>query len=214
VNDTVKLEANIGKWSGALRGDLAGGYRGRLTYKLKESPLLDVIVAGQEVITDYRLPSIHRFFWIDRIVNFKPGIVASGIVLKRKDPEVVLGDLLKHGPDDILFLGMGGELTVGFKKPRSGIREVAIFVKPDEPLRPYKVEVPVRSGRTVRWIEIGRSQGVTQTFLLRGKELSGRIGTVPAVRIVDLSRSTLCRDGSPSMTPGIGIGGVGVRVGR
>ncbi len=212
VDPTVGFTTSIGDFPGPIVDHHDGSYSSTAVYPLGTTPTVGVTVGGVDLTPGLTLAAIHHLKFVDRVYGLAPGREASMGMNQHTDPRACLGDPSTRPAPSFLSLGAGGSVVVGigghYMLPARGNDDVTVFIQPDQPLRPYAVQV--MHGDHFEhglWEEIGRSPGVTRSFSLRKSLLD----SASAIRIVDLSRAVKNADGTPSQTPGVSVLAVGVR---
>jgi hypothetical protein len=190
-----------------------GTYTTTLSYPPGTRPLISLSVGGTTVISDQPVAAVDRLQYVDRVIDFKPGLEGAPGANRHADPAQALGDIGPKPPGRFLSLGGYGSLTVavgGQDILAQGDDDFTVFVHRDSDPRPYRVEA-APAGTPGAWVEVGTSAGVTQSFSLS----SASLAAASAIRITDTSGRTRGADLKPVETPGVSIRGVGVaRVGR
>jgi hypothetical protein len=195
-------------WTGPMLTEWDGMYTQTMRFPAGDRPSLDVTVDGQSVVLDLPIPSISDLAWACQALLHK-GHEAKPGANRHSNPNAAEGNPYK-GRRDFVSLGGGGSLYIMPDRVCPHMRSITVVVEPDVDLRAYKVEVLTVPSLRRCWVEVGRSQGVTQTFdlgELRRRHIFG-------IRITDLSNRTRNPDLTPSATPGVSIRGVGFEPGR
>jgi hypothetical protein len=191
---------------GALTSNLDGSYGTVVTYDPKSNPPIGLQFGGVEVVPPRRTAPIGDLHYPDRVIAFEPGSVKSAN--EHDDPKAALGSVLRKPDGNYVALGARGRLTLGLNRQvilaGGGDDDVTVFVHPDADLRSYRVEAYAVERH--RWVELGESIGITQSFGLRTLRLKFTL----AIRIVDTSGRTRGPDLKPLASPGAGIRGMGV----
>jgi hypothetical protein len=219
------LTVRGGDFTGQLVNNLDGSYSNTLRYDPKRSPAINFLFNGAAIKKDLAAP-VANLRYVDRVLKFTLGVEAVKGANKHREPEAALGDIFAKPEDRFVALGVHGELVVslrGLVILPAADNDVTVFVRPDQDLRPYRVEAfvarhddgdddddddhraAVNSGRGT-WVKLGESDGVTASFSLR----RARVKSATAIRILDLSTSTRSLDRKPLTAPGVNIRGVGV----
>ena len=212
INRTIQLGAQSGEFTGPLVGNLDGSYSRPLRFTTGSQPVISLAVAGEPVFPRHVVAPIDRLRYAEQVVAFKLGGEAEQGANQHRDPQAALGDPTRKDRDVFVALGARGSLAVGLGGPveeqailAQGEDDITVFVRPDEDLRPYRVEaLPVGQER---WVEIGQSAGITQSFSLARANLKA----AQAIRITDRSGRTRDSQFRPSPTPGVSILGVGFK---
>jgi uncharacterized protein YegL len=201
------------QFTGPLTSNLDGTYSRPISFDPGKDPAVGIEFGGKDVIEPRPLSPVGDLHYVDRVVRFEQGAIESAN--QHADPEAALGSVVQKPAGQFVSLGAGGVLTVGFQNGvvrAAADDDVTVFVHRDADLRSYRVEARVAergigSGRDDerRWVPLGESIGVTQSFGLRQAGLS----IVEAVRVVDTSLRTRGSDLQPLETPGVSIRGVG-----
>ncbi len=191
---------------GPLTSNLDGTYGTTVTFDPKHPPAIGFQSGGTPVITPTPVPDVANLHYVDRVVRFDEGQIISAN--QHADPKAALGTVVGKPAGTFVSLGARGQLTVAIKgKEISGGMndDVTVFIAPDTDLRSYQVEA--LTGDHKKWVPLGTSIGVTQSFSLS----SCRLRSTSAIRITDTSGRT--RDGNfaPLATPGVSVRGVGAR---
>lgn len=192
-----------------LIGHLNGSYSRTFRYVPGTEPSINLRVGGRKVVPKLDLAPAEKLDYVNCVFTFIEGHEATKGENQHNQPEAILGSVLDKDPDEFVSLGGFGSITVGFDGKgilAAGEAEddITVFVRRDEDLRPYAVEV--LAGDKDAWVELGTSPGVTQSFSL-GKP---GVRAAKAIRITDRSGRTTDRGGKPIATPGVSIRGVGV----
>ncbi len=208
INDDFAVSVKGGEPVKSVRGNLDGSYTQQILFSGNESPVLTLRSGPATVISERAIASPKAFQFANEVHTFTPGRSPEG-QNKFTDPKRVLGEVSGKSRTQFAALGAFGALAVGVKGKAivgGAADDILVVVRPDEQLRPYRVEALVEGTRP-RWVSLGDSPGVTQTFSLRKAKLT----STPVIRIVDRSGQT--RDGllKPSASPGVSIAGVGFR---
>ena len=206
-NPSLALGVKNGNFTGPLVSQLNGSYTQQLAYSPGAAPIISLQVDGVDVIPAQPIAPALDLSYADTVFDFKPGDEAEQGANKHTDPSAALGSVLQKPADSFVSLGAYGALTVGVKGRTiraQGADDVTVFVHSDQLLRAYRVEAYV-SGRKDRWVSLGDSPGVTQSFSLGAAGLK----TTRTVRVVDLSGQTRDTSFGPSPTPGVSVRAVG-----
>ncbi len=207
-----------GKATAGLIWNLDGSYSQTVQFKPGVTPAVGFSLDGQVITPARPLAPVDRLHYVDRVTAFKLGGEAEKGANKHTDPKAALGDIRLKQPDEFVSLGAFGSLAVEIKGhviEAQGDDDITVFVRPDDTLRSYLVEaLPAGKpsheksyGRKKRWVAIGTSPGVTQSFSLG----SAGIKRAVAIRITDKSGRTRDASFKPSSSPGVSILGVGVK---
>jgi hypothetical protein len=192
---------------GPLTSTLDGSYGTRVTFNPAHPPSIGVGFGGATVIPATPIPAVGDLTYIDKVVKFEPGQITTAN--RHADPAAALGTVLGKPADRFLSLGAGGRLTAAFNRRiilASGHDDdITVFVRPDTDRRSYRLEAYVFDHK--RWVSLGDSIGVTQSFGLRPANLVFAL----ALRVVDTSGRTRGAGAVPLTTPGVSISGIGVR---
>jgi hypothetical protein len=185
-----------------------GTYTTRMTHKPGAKPSITVIAGGVPVVRDQVIAPIDQLLYVDEVLDYKKGLEGARGANRHTNPKDALGDIRQKPADIFVSLGAYGSLTVrlhGQDILAQGDDDVTVFVHPDADLRSYVVEgMPV--GHHGRWVKVGKSAGITQSFSL--KEVG--LDSISAIRITDTSGRAKGPDLRPIETPGVSIRGVGV----
>jgi hypothetical protein len=198
------LKARGAELKGPLSPQLDGSYTQSIKVDRRAKPFVDFIMDDQ-VVLSIAVPVPFGLVWVDELKQFCPGPDLKAN--EHANPKFLLGPL--EGSRGFLSLGALGVVDVEAHCDRFSPSTVTVFVQPDTDLRPYKVEAFVgkSSGHKsqARWVELGTSSGVSQTFSLEpaGKQAQAR------VRISDSSGRSIQRPGVPLKTPGVSLIAVG-----
>lgn len=209
VTGSLVLAARSGDFVGPLVGNLDGSYTRPLRFTGSEQPVVTLRIADQDIAVQQPIISPAALDFADMVVAFKIGHEARPGLNRHRDPQAALGDIAAKGPEEFVALGGFGTLSLGLEGHlivHQGDDDIAVFVRPDEELRPYRVEVK-ELGLRRRWVPIGTSPGVTEVFSL-GR---CRFAAAAAVRITDTSGRTRTNELRESETPGVSILGAGFR---
>ncbi|HEY2669133.1 MAG TPA: hypothetical protein VGJ07_02025 [Rugosimonospora sp.] len=190
---------------GGLLSNLDGSYTTAVTFDPKTNPDIGVQFGGVEVIRPRPVPPVGNLHYPDRVNSFEPGQIKAAN--KHADPKTILGTVVKKSEDAFLSLGAGGNVVVSINKQvilASGDDDVTVFVHPDTDLRSYRVDAYSLDRR--KWVALGTSVGVTDSFSLRAAKLKLSV----AIRVVDTSGRTRDDQAVPLPTPGVSLRGIGV----
>lgn len=210
LEEPFRVELRGGRFTGPPRVVLDGSYCRDALFDEGERPVVEVFPPGSSTpVLTVGLPSLPDLIWCDRLLAHKPGFDQKAN--QHADPSAILGPVTS-AHDAFLSLGALGEVVVAAERvPKP--KEVCVVIR-EEPgdLRAYSVEICTGVDRLpsaghhgeCRWVEVGRSIGVTQCFSLA----SAGEDRVAAVRIRDRSRRALV-GGQLSATPGVSVFGVG-----
>jgi hypothetical protein len=186
-----------------------GSYSITLEYPARTRPTLQALFDGAEVIKTSPVAPIAKLTWVDLLIDHKPGHEARPGTNRHPDPKAALGEVTVHTAAEFVSLGGFGSIVVGVEGRvivGQGADDITVFVAPDEGLRPYLVEATLDPNRG-KWVPIGTSPGVTQSFSLAR---AGADAYAYAVRITDQSGRVRDANHQPLSTPGISIRGIGV----
>lgn len=194
---------------GLLVNNLDGSYSTTLRYPAERPPTVALDYADQKLVPQRRLVRADKLQYVDRVVAFKPGREAAQGANRHANSKHVLGDVVRKGEDVFVSLGAFGSLAVGFKEvfmlPAAN-DDLTVFVHPDGERHPYLVEALQAGVGQPRWVRLGESSGVTQSFTLKNASAPA----VKAIRITDRSGKSRDINLKASATPGVSIRGVGV----
>jgi hypothetical protein len=224
---SLQLVASGAEFTGPMVNNLDGSYSRPLRIT-GASPAVGVQFDGQDVIPARPLPPLADLHYVDEVIRFNDGAIASAN--QHGDPQAVLGSIDGKPADTFVSLGAAGQLTVGFRRQvilaTDGGDDITVFIQPDDDLRSYRLEAystehrhdddddgyeDHEHGDRRHWVPLGDSIGVTQSFSLRAAGLE----SAPALRITDTSGRVRGADFNPLTTPGVSVRGVGVlRTGR
>ncbi|HEY2946880.1 MAG TPA: hypothetical protein VGJ53_00530 [Micromonosporaceae bacterium] len=205
----LDLVARGGEFTGAIVGNLDGSYTRQLRFAGEEQPVVSLRLTDRKFAAKRSIPSPAQMTFADTVHLFTVGREAKAGLNKHLDPRAALGDIAVKEPESFLSLGAFGSVVLGVEGKLmvgSADDDITVFVRPDEELRPYRVEVLV-AGLRPRWVLLGESPGVSQSFSLA----QAQIKSAYAVRITDFSGRTRTNELRNSATPGTSILGVGVR---
>jgi hypothetical protein len=146
--------------AGPLRTNLDGSYTQIFTYPLAATPIISIVFGGNPVVPTLVLPEFGKLLFVDEVIDYKKGREAKPGDNAHAHPEQALGDPSQRLTQ--VSLGGFGSATYAIKGKVIHARAVTVFVGVDIGLRPYAVDLLAGA----RWIELGRSAGVTQTFSL------------------------------------------------
>lgn len=213
IDQTIQLVAQGGEFTGPLAGNLDGSYSRPLRFTPGSQPVVSLAVAGEAVVPHHVVAPIDRLRYAERVVAFRPGGEAERGANQHRDPQAALGNPATKDRDAFVSLGAKGLLAVGLAGPAGeqailaqGEDDITVFVRPDEDLRPYRVEA-LAVGSRERWVEIGQSAGITQSFSLARANLKA----AEAIRIIDQSGRTRDSQFRPSPSPGVSVQGIGFK---
>ena len=209
VTTGLELVASGGKFSGSLKSNLDGSYSRSLRFAGDEKPVVSVRLADRKFVARRPVISPAKLVFANAVLASKLGREAKRGLNKHRDPRRALGDVSTREPEQFLSLGAFGTVTLGVTGQiivGGADDDVTVFIRPDEELRPYRVEVLV-GGTKPRWVLLGESPGSSQSFSLR----DANVKTAAAVRITDTSGRTRTNELRGSATPGISLLGVGFR---
>jgi hypothetical protein len=217
-DSSIALTTTAGEFTGALTWNLDASYSRTLSYPSGVTPSIGLVVDGHTVVTPQPLPALDRLRYVDRVIDFDLGGEATPGANKHRDPKAALGDITKKAPDVFVSLGARGALILAVDGQvmvaKQGDDDITVFVHPDEEPRPYSVDVlpitlpvPILIPGLFKWVSLGTSPGVTQSFSMRRAGVKRAV----AIRITDKSGRTRDSHFQPSATPGVSIAGVGVK---
>lgn len=192
---------------GGLVSGLDGTYTSTVSFDPGETTAIGVQFGGREVIALKRIFPAPALLYPDQVISFRPGAIQAAN--QHADPQAALGSVAGQPAGTFTSLGAGGELVVGFDRhvilaSDDGDDEITVFVQPDADLRAYRVEA--HSMALGRWMPLGESTGVTQSFGLH----HARLRYTVALRITDMSGRTRDAALRPLTTPGVSVRGIGV----
>ena len=170
---------------------------------------MSVRLADRKFVARRPVISPAKLVFANAVLASKLGREAKSGLNKNRDPRRALGDVSTREPEQFLSLGAFGTVTLGVTGQiivGGADDDVTVFIRPDEELRPYRVEVLVGGARP-RWVLLGESPGSSQSFSLRDANVKSAV----AVRITDTSGRTRTNELRGSSTPGISPLGVGFR---
>jgi hypothetical protein len=148
-----------------LRWNLDGGFTEIFDFSPGAAPDVSIAIGGVTVVPTFKPIDPSKLLYVDEVVRFRPGRETAPGANAHADPAKALGDPSRKTSQDFVALGGLGSAEFAVKGARPLAKAVTVFVAPDLTLRPYAVEVlPVRAG--AGWVEVGRSEGVTQSFSL------------------------------------------------
>lgn len=159
-------------------------------------------------IITVELPHIPDLIWCDTVVHHRPGF--NDKANQHNDPKAALGPF--ETPDqEFLALGAGGSVVLAASKANNPRQVCVIAREVPGDLRAYSVEICLSShapshssASKCQWLEVGRSEGITQCFSL--DDVGGNRRAV--VRVNDLSQRA--RNGTEFLSaPGAGVVAVG-----
>ncbi|MBT5773995.1 MAG: VWA domain-containing protein [Dehalococcoidia bacterium] len=186
----------------ALESGLDGWYRTSIPLPPRAAPTIDLQLDGVPLGKIFPLAPLDRLRYVDRLVDFTPGLQPD----PNADLTAILGDVTAPGGSDAVFLGGVGAITVRLARHlirASGDRDITVFVGQHQSRRPYSVQA--RTGWLRRkWVELGRSPGVTQSFSLG----DAGVRIARAIRITDQSGPV----SKPDEPAGVSVAGVGLDV--
>ena len=206
VTTSLGLTVSGAEFVKPMVGNLDGSYTRRLQFVGEEVPQVALTLDDEPVVRGRAIPAVGQYVFADSVLEFRPGRDSERFN-KHVDSKRVLGPIAEKGRNDFVSLGAFGSLAVGVKERLIAGRaadDILVVVSPDEELRPYRVEALATKER---WVSIGDSPGVTQTFSLRKAGLK----TTTAIRVVDKSGRTRAGDLRQTATPGVSVVGVGFR---
>jgi hypothetical protein len=206
IDDTIAITATGATFTSPITTPFDGSYRRTLQLPAGGRPTISVSVAGTPVISDRLVPLPADLIYVDVVQDFRLGGEAEEGANQHRDPAAVLGDPLAD-PEGFLALGAAGSVTVAIAGQvirGRGPQDVTVFVPPDATPRSYLVEALYHRGH--RWVQLGTSPGVTQSFSLAEHGLP----FTRAIRVTDTSLARLEPDLTVSHAPGANIAGVGV----
>jgi hypothetical protein len=195
-----------GQLQGALTSTLDGSYSQTVSHDPRVAPTIGLSFGGADVITPKPTPALGDLHYVDHVISFEAGLIKDANT--HADPHAALGTVVGKPADTFVALGAGGRLTVAVKHriilPSRQGADITVIVHPDADLRSYRVEVFVPGFR--KWVTIGESIGVTESFSLEAKHHPFAL----AIRVTDTSGHFRGTDLRPLAAPGVGIRGVGV----
>jgi hypothetical protein len=209
--DTTGLEliASGGRFAGPVVGNLDGSYSRTLRFAGDEKPVVTLRLADRELLARRPVLSPAGLTFANAVLTAKLGREAKEGLNRHREPKAALGEIATREPGEFFSLGGFGTVTLGVEGQvivGGAADDVTVFVQPDEELRPYRVDV-LAGGQRPRWVLLGESPGVTQSFSLA----AAKIKSASAVRISDLSGRTRTNELDPSASPGMSLLGVGFR---
>jgi hypothetical protein len=209
VTPEFELTSRGGEFLGPLVTNLDGSYSRPLQFAGDAKPVVSLSLADREFVADRAITSPAKLVFADTVVSAEIGHEARPGINKHPDPRLALGDVTAKERDEFVSLGGFGRVALGVKGQvivGGAEDDVTVFVRPDEELRPYRVEAST-VGLKPRWVLLGESPGVSQSFSLR----AAKVRWASAVRIVDTSGRTRTNALRDSETPGVSALGVGFR---
>ena len=207
INPGIALTVTGGEFVGPLVDNLDGSYSQSLRYPAGTRPAIGLKVAGVDVVPRYETVPFDDLDYANQVIRVQLGAEAEKGANQHADPMAALGDVTTKGADSFLSLGGLGSITLGVRGQviaAQGDDDITVFVRADEDLRPYAVEVLAPGGQ---WKALGESAGTTQSFSLVGSGLD----TTAAIRIVDKSGRVRDSQFKAIASPGVSIAGVGFR---
>ncbi|GIH14139.1 VWA domain-containing protein [Rugosimonospora africana] len=190
---------------GGLVSNLDGSYTTTVTFDPKHQPDIGLQFGGVEVIKPKPVPPVGKLHYPDRVDSFQAGQIKAAN--QHDEPKDVLGTVVDKPDGVFLALGAGGNVVVSFTRQvilASGDDDITVFVHPDTDLRSYRVEAYSLERR--KWVPLGESVGVTESFSLRDAKLKLTL----AVKVTDTSRRTRDANAVPLSAPGVSVRGIGV----
>ncbi|MEC4018812.1 hypothetical protein [Streptomyces sp. H27-D2] len=195
----------LGGRPGGLTSALDGTYTGSVTFDPKVNPAIGFQFGGREVLVPKPVPPIADLQYVNRVIRFDAGAIKSAN--QHADPQAALGSVVGKPATKFLSLGALGALVAAIDHrvilAGGNDADVTVFVRPDTDLRSYRVEAYSVDHR--KWVPLGESTGITQSFGLRRAKLKFAI----ALRITDTSGRTRGDDLKPLTTPGVSVRGIG-----
>jgi hypothetical protein len=169
IDPTVEADVSVIARGGRLVGGLADNHDGTYTQVVRyvpEQPPVIVVRAGDvDVVPAFPVPNVKGLVFCDTVQKYRPGAEATKGANKHTDANQALGSPLTRPEEQFVSLGGRGSLALGLHTGSISARDLTVFVHRDAPLRPYIVEV-LASSCNQKWVKIGESSGVTQTFSL------------------------------------------------
>lgn len=209
TSQDIVLQAEGGRFADKLTTNFDGTYTTSLVYDAGATPIISLEVAGEAVFKGRLIAPVDQLAYADQVLDFKPGTEDEPGVNQHINPKDALGDIRQKEQDRFVSLGAYGSLTVGIQEQAilaQGDDDVTVFVQPDKDMRPYLVEA-LPAGARAKWVELGASPGITQSFGLGQANLKA----AQAIRITDESGRTRGGEFKPISTPGVSIRGVGFK---
>ena len=207
LENRLAIAVQGAEFSGPLVNNLDASYSRPIRYLPGSRPTISVAVEGEDVVKSTPIAPVADLVYASRVVEFTVGGEAAPGANQHRDPTAALGDITAKGADDFVALGGLGALAVApgdVAVVASGADDVTVFVRGDETRRAYRVEA-LTTGSPGHWVEIGSSEGVTQSFSLG----AARLRAARAIRVSDTSGRTRTGDFQPSSSPGASIRGIG-----
>lgn len=210
LEDTVRITAQGGELTGRLVGNLDGSYSQTVQFRRGVTPRVGLVVGSEPVVKPAPLAPVGELTFVDQVIAFEPGGEAEPGANQHTDPRAALGDVTGR-KDDFVALGAQGTLTVGIEgkvilaQGGENADDITVFVGPGS-LRSYRVDVLTGTFGD-KWVTLGTSRGVTQSFSLAAK----KVRSARAVRIADISGKTREDDMSVSHAPAARVSSLGVR---
>ena len=210
IDPGLDLTVDNGEPIGAIDDHLVdGSYSRSFRYPAGAEPAIGLTIGGERLIPRLELAPVEDLTFVDRVLAFDLGGEAEPGANRHREAEATLGDVARKPTDRFVSLGAHGSLTVGVARRVAVARgddDVTVFVRADQDLRSYVVEAR-DDCRRGRWVEIGRSDGVTRSF---GLSQAG-LDRASAIRVRDTSGRARDAELSPTDTPGVSLRGVGFR---
>jgi hypothetical protein len=208
---TVLFTSHGGAFQGPIVDNHDGSYSQPITYPSGQPPVVGVTVGGTPVVNPTPLVPLGDLKWVDKVYGFKLGTEAAAGANKHRDPQACLGDFLTKPRPEFVSLGGHGAIAVGISGhyivARGYEDDFTVFVHPDRSPRPYKVYAVRGDLDADDWVEVGRSNGGTQSFGLR----AAGVRLARAILIYDISNRLRDPDGPISASPGTSVVAVGIR---
>ncbi len=208
IDSGIDLTVKNGELIGAIDDHLVdGSYSRSIRYSADAEPVIGFTIGGESLIPSLDLVPVQDLDFVDRVLGFELGGEAEPGANQHRTPEAALGDVAQKPTDQFVSLGAYGALDIGVARRTvvaRGDDDVTVFVRGDQDQRSYVVEARDVC-RPERWVELGRSDGVTQSFSLGQAGLD----SASAIRVRDTSGRTRDADLAAIDTPGVSLRGVG-----
>ncbi|MFD0522071.1 vWA domain-containing protein [Paractinoplanes durhamensis] len=192
--------------SGPLVNNVDGSYQQEITFPPGTAPSVGLESLGEPVVTVRPIPPLDDLYFVDEVLSFTPGAIKDANT--HADPAAALGTVVAKPTNQFLALGGHGRLTVAIRDhaivATRSHDDVTVFVDPGHEGRGYRVEA--FDVRAKRWVPLGESPGLTQSFRLRDAGLDATRG----IRVTDTSGRIRDDAGLPLTSPGACLTGVGV----
>ncbi|MGD0608924.1 MAG: vWA domain-containing protein, partial [Streptosporangiaceae bacterium] len=135
-SSSLQLVATGAQFTGPMVSNLDGSYT-RPLHITAGAASVGVQFNGQDVIPPRPLPPLADLHYVDEVIGFDAGAIASAN--QHGDPQAVLGSIDGKPADTFVALGAGGRLGVAIRESvivaAGGDDDITVFVHPEDDLR-------------------------------------------------------------------------------